>query len=122
MMKYEFEAIAGYEVSLEDYENVIEPMYMATELSKVDFVKCIDRKRFEVKKQKSPELVRMEQEIKEEIKTLKEEIKWYQQRIEQCNEYYKLDNDKAWKVNIKNYRMTIQSMKNRIADLRFVIA
>lgn len=46
MMKHEFEALAGYEVSLEDYNRVIEPMYMATELSKEDFVKCIDRKRF----------------------------------------------------------------------------
>ena len=46
MMKYEFEALAGYEVSNEDYNNIIEPMYMATELSKQDFVKCIDKKRF----------------------------------------------------------------------------
>ena len=30
MMKHEFEALAGYEVSFEDYNNVIEPMYMAT--------------------------------------------------------------------------------------------
>ena len=30
MMKHEFEALAGYEVSFEDYNRVIEPMYMAT--------------------------------------------------------------------------------------------
>ncbi len=46
MMKQEFEALAGYEVSFEDYNNIIEPMYMATEMSKWDFVKCIDKKRF----------------------------------------------------------------------------
>lgn len=39
MMKHEFEALAGYEVSFEDYNRIIEPMYMATELSKEDFVK-----------------------------------------------------------------------------------
>jgi hypothetical protein len=49
MMKYEFEAIAGYKVSDADYNNIIEPMYMATEMSKQEFVKCISRKRFEVK-------------------------------------------------------------------------
>ena len=49
MMKYEFEALAGYKVSDEDYNKIIEPMYMAVELNKQDFVKCIDRKRFEVK-------------------------------------------------------------------------
>lgn len=49
MMKYEFETLAGYKVSDKDYDEVIEPMYMATALSKQDFVKCIDRKRFEVK-------------------------------------------------------------------------
>lgn len=49
MMKHEFEALAGYKVTVEDYDNIIEPMYMATNLNKQDFVKCIDRKRFEVK-------------------------------------------------------------------------
>lgn len=49
MMKYEFEALAGYEVSNEDYNNIIEPMYMATNMSKSDFIKCIDKKRFALK-------------------------------------------------------------------------
>lgn len=46
MMWKEFEEIAGYEVSYEDYNSIIEPMYMATNLSKQDFVKCINKKRF----------------------------------------------------------------------------
>ena len=46
MMKHEFEELAGYEVTWEDYNKIIEPMYMATEMSKQDFVKCIDKKRF----------------------------------------------------------------------------
>ena len=49
MMKHEFEEIAGYEVSFEDYNNIIEPMYMATNLSKQDFVKTINKKRFALK-------------------------------------------------------------------------
>lgn len=49
MMHHEFEQIAGYEVSYEDYTNIIEPMYMATNLSKQDFVKTINRKAFEKK-------------------------------------------------------------------------
>lgn len=53
MMKQEFEALAGYEVSTEDYNNIIEPMYMATNLGKADFVKCIDKKRFALKPLKS---------------------------------------------------------------------
>ena len=52
MMWKEFEEIAGYEVSFEDYNNVIEPMYMATNLSKAEFVKCIDKKRFALKTRK----------------------------------------------------------------------
>ena len=46
MMKKEFEKIAGYEVSNEDYKKIIEPMYMAVDLSKEEFVKIIDKKRF----------------------------------------------------------------------------
>lgn len=51
MMKHEFEAIAGYEVSFEDYNNIIEPMYMAIPeyITKADFVKMIDKKRFALK-------------------------------------------------------------------------
>ena len=49
MMKQEFEALAGYEVSTEDYNNIIEPMYMATNLTKAEFVKTINRKAFEKK-------------------------------------------------------------------------
>lgn len=51
MMQYEFEALAGYEVSTKDYNEVIEPMYMATNMNKLDFVQCISRKRFEKKKE-----------------------------------------------------------------------
>ena len=46
MMQQEFEQLAGYEVSYDDYVNIIEPMYMATDLSKEDFVQCISKKRF----------------------------------------------------------------------------
>lgn len=47
MMKHEFEKIAGYEVTNEDYNNIIEPMYMALpDITKQEFVKMIDKKRF----------------------------------------------------------------------------
>lgn len=52
MMQQEFEELAGYEVSFEDYNNIIEPMYMATNLSKQEFVKVIDKKRFALKTEK----------------------------------------------------------------------
>ena len=47
MMYQEFMEIAGYEVSVEDYDNIIEPMYMALpNVTKQEFVKMIDKKRF----------------------------------------------------------------------------
>ena len=48
MMYEEFIKIAGYKVSVEDYNNIIEPMYMALDVDKHEFVKLINRKRFEV--------------------------------------------------------------------------
>lgn len=67
MMKHEFEKLAGYEVSYEDYKNIIEPMYMATDLSKADFVKCIDRKRFALptKKQVISQMKKIAQHLME---------------------------------------------------------
>lgn len=47
MMYDEFEKLAGYEVSYEDYTNIIEPMYMALpNISKQEFVKMLDKKAF----------------------------------------------------------------------------
>ena len=46
MMHKEFEELAGIEVSYEDYTNIIEPMYMAGNLSKREFVKTLNLKFF----------------------------------------------------------------------------
>lgn len=59
MMKFEFEKIAGYEVSQETYDNVIEPMYLATNLSKSEFVKLLNRKALELKKEYKPTVKKM---------------------------------------------------------------
>ena len=66
MMKQEFEKIAGYEVSFEDYYGIIEPMYLATDLSKHEFVKTLNRSRFALK---------TKQELLTEIKRLARKIK-----------------------------------------------
>ena len=73
MMKQEFEALAGYEVSMDDYNNIIEPMYMATRLTKQEFVKVIDKKRFALKPLKN---------IIKEMKKTAEQIR------ETCDHYY----------------------------------
>ena len=73
MMKHEFEALAGYEVSNEDYNNVIEPMYMAlASVTKAEFVKMIDKKRFALKPVKA---------IVKEMKKAAESLK------DTCNHY-----------------------------------
>ena len=46
MMHKEFEEIAVIEVTAEDYNNIIEPMYNATNLSKQEFVKTLNLKFF----------------------------------------------------------------------------
>lgn len=122
MMKFEFEELAGYEVSNEDYNNIIEPMYMAVNLSKQEFVKVIDRKRFEVKHQKSQEQIELEESIKAEIKELKESIKWHQDKIEAYKGFYEFDGDQSWKIGIMSMKKSIKEMKCRINSLKFVLA
>lgn len=65
MMWKEFEELAGYKVTYEDYNNVIEPMYMATNLSKQEFVKVIDRKRFDFRAKEKAEKKAMLKAMKE---------------------------------------------------------
>lgn len=57
MMKHEFETLAGYEVSTEDYEKIIEPMYLATNLTKQEFVSTINKKRFAIVKKEEEKAV-----------------------------------------------------------------
>lgn len=66
MMKHEFEALAGYEVSVADYDNIIEPMHMATKLSKEEFVKVICKERFALKSRE--ELIQEMKEIAGHLK------------------------------------------------------
>lgn len=122
MMKFEFEELAGYEVSNEDYDNIIEPMYMSVNLPKQEFVKVVDRKRFEVKPQKSQKQIDLEESIKAEIKELKESIKWHQDKIEAYKDFYEFDGDQSWKDSIKSMEKAIKEMKIRINSLRFVLA
>lgn len=70
MMHKEFEQIAGYEVSYEDYTNYIEPMYMALPgtISKQDFINMIDKKRFALKPIKN--IVKDMKEIAAHIKDI----------------------------------------------------
>ena len=74
MMKHEFEEIAGYEVSTEDYNNIIEPMYMALPgtITKAEFVKMIDKKRFALKP-----ISKIVKEMKQIAKELKETCTHY---------------------------------------------
>lgn len=74
MMREEFERLAGYEVSWADYTDIIEPMYMALpeNITKQDFVKMIDKKRFALKP-----LNKIEKEMKNIAKHLKETFTKY---------------------------------------------
>lgn len=88
MMKQEFEALAGYEVSWEDYTNIIEPMYMATNLTKQEFVKTINKKRFALKPLKT--MIKEMKEIAKEIK-------------EQCTHVYTYDLEEQLRTIAREY-------------------
>lgn len=121
MMQVEFERIAGYEVYTEDYNNVIEPMYMATNLSKEDFAKVIDRNRFEVKKEKTEEQINLEAQINEEIRTLKNDIEWYMDRICYYSTFINDDDGSYWKEQVKEMKQNVKLLKNRISALKWVL-
>ena len=58
MMQHEFEALAKIKVTTEDYDNVIEPMYMATDMSKADFIKTLNLKFFSSRVPKAPKNIK----------------------------------------------------------------
>ena len=87
MMHEEFEQLAGYRVTYEDYQNIIEPMYMATTLSKEEFIETLNRKRFEYIPQESPEVLALEAELAD----IKAAIKETQYLLKRYKTFYKED-------------------------------
>ena len=73
MMWEEFEQLAGYEVTHEDYYNVIEPMYNAVTLSKSEFIETLDRKRFD----KNLKMKNLLKEIRKIAKERKENCEFF---------------------------------------------
>ncbi len=89
MMKHEFEEIAGYEVSEKDYREIIEPMYMATNLSKEEFTKVVNKKRFALKTRK--DLISEMKKIGKYLKETCERFTDYEaeERLREITEEYK---------------------------------
>lgn len=59
MMQREFEALAGITVTAADYDNIIEPMYMATGLGKREFIKTLNLKFFKDRVTKAKNIKKM---------------------------------------------------------------
>lgn len=59
MMKEEFERLAKIEVTHETYSKIIEPMYLATDLSKQEFVKLLNLKGLAMPKVKTKNIKKM---------------------------------------------------------------
>lgn len=112
MMKHEFEELAGYEVSSEDYNTIIEPMYMALpNVTKQEFVKMLDRKRFALptKKQIVNQMKKLAKVCAEmcEYRSCHEE-EWELERIahEFAKRFYGLDwahDTKVWTIFNREY-------------------
>lgn len=120
MMKWEFEKIAGYDVTSEDFENIINPMYMATDLDKESFVKCLDRKRFEhIDKDYVAEYAKLKKEIKERIATLRDDIEYYKRFVNQYKSWLDEETDPE---DIAQYKRQIAHYKNEIALRRSEIS
>lgn len=126
MMKFEFEMIAGYKVSEDDYNKIIEPMYNATDLDKIDFVKVIDRKRFEIKEEKTAERIQLENKLNDEMIGLKNDLEYYTARVNQLNEYLSTESDEYWKSELKRLikasKDQIKGIKNRMKEIKWVLA
>lgn len=124
MMHEEFVKIAGYKVSLEDYKNVIEPMYMAMpdSVSKEEFVAMLDRSRFEVKKTEAE--LRQEQEYRDRIADLtasvednNSQIAYYKREITFCKS--KIE---EYQAILRNYKEDNNGFKQEIKMLKSLLA
>lgn len=123
MMKEEFEAIIGYEVTESGYRNVIEPMYMATNLSKQEFAKVVNAKQFKV--EKSQERIDFENELKSKIEEARESIKYCESEIARYEYLLDGETEQQWidsyKYSIECNKKWIKEYKRDIQGMRFVL-
>ena len=99
MMYEEFMNLAGYEVSYSDYVNIIEPMYMALDVDKSDFIKCLNRKRFELEPL---------DKIHDRMKKLANQIK------ENCTHYTDYEAYDQIEALAENYKNRLQAYNYQI--------
>jgi len=124
MMHKEFEEIAGYEVSYEDYTNIIEPMYMALpdNVSKQQFVKLLDRKQFDLNYKKQ----QYKKQLLKEMKAIAKEMYHLCSHTETYEQYEALRNKaleyiKAFPVwNAPHHEFT-REIKNGCSYVKYLI-
>lgn len=121
MMHEEFEQLAGYRVTYDDYHNIIEPMYMATTLSKQDFIETLNRKRFEYIPQKSPEAIALELKLKEELEAINKDIRWYKDKHDMYVEWIH-EGDDFWKKDVKHCKEMIKILKRRAWEIKWILS
>lgn len=133
MMKCEFEEMIQKEVSQEIFE-MYDAMYLATpeSVSKQDFVKMLNIEAIpesEEAKARKEEIRRFKQEKSEEIEMLKRELNEEKRRKAEAEEryFYWKGEDDAYMIkscfnDIKYYNQTIKALKQKINELKFIIA
>ena len=133
MMKCEFEEMIQKEVSQEVFE-IYEAMYLATpeSVSKQEFIKMLNIEAIpesEEAKARKEEARRFKEEKIEEIETLKRELNEEKRRKAEAEERYLYwkgqADDEMTKFcfgDVKYYARNIKAIKNKINELKFVIA
>lgn len=110
-MHAEFERLAGYKVDLETYNCVIEPMYMATNLTKEDFIKCLNRKAFEVEEPIDPRVNEWKEQRAQKRALLKEK-EAYLKSLKEIGGF-------TFLLNCTKYE--IKKLKAEIKELNFIL-
>ena len=117
MMKEEFEKLAGYTVSYEDYTKIIEPMYLATDLNKADFVQCINKKRFA---QPDPKKVR--KQLIHEMKEIAQHLQYicgHYSDFESEQKLERLVHDYAYKIHHLDWNNDLKVWAYTIREYEF---
>ena len=128
MMWNEFIKLAGYYVTYDDYHDIIEPLYMDSELSKKDFINDMSLKKFAFEKNKyignltDKDLTDMEKRITAEYETAQKELteKWnaYMERADKLlkGKNETLENAKA-SGDSKEIKKAEKELKNAKKDV-----
>lgn len=116
----EFTELTKKEIDYNYYTDVIEPMYLASDLNKADFIKLLNVAALPESEQSKMKAESDILELKKDLEYYKSNKRTYQKNLKFWQDEKDDEMIKSVKSNIKYYEREIKKTLNQINEIKFI--